>query len=150
MILIQIILITIEYSAIFTFISHLFLDIKISVVTELLLVFIMFMASEFLIDKVTQPEFYYSTFSMNGEIIEKEILGENSYFPGEKKAKLYKNILYVMPAGQGRLIAKKISPYQDIENRSDYNKNTLIMCTLGNIIIFSGIGVILFNKKELK
>ena len=53
-----------------------------------------------------------------------------SRFPGEKKAKEYKNILYIMPAGQATMILNKLSPEQDVENRRDYNNTILLLSSI--------------------
>ncbi len=129
-IIFNIIIITIEYSAIFTFISLICSDINLSTVIGLVLAVIMIATSFYLIEKVNEPQYYYSTVSYGNKIIETSIMSENLRFPGEKKAKQYKNILYIMPAGQGTMLLNKLSQDQDIENRRDYNNTILLLCSI--------------------
>lgn len=129
-ILLDMMIIIIEYSAVFTFIALICSDINLSAVIGLILVFILFITSSFLIEKVNEPQYYYSTISIGEEIIEKTIMGENIRFLGEKKSKVYKNILYIMPSGQAAMILNKLSPDQDVENRRNYNNTKLILCSV--------------------
>lgn len=129
-IIVDIIMITIEYSAILTFISLVCSDINLSTVIGLVLAVIMIATSFYLIERVNEPQYYYSTVSEGDKIIEKSIMSENLRFPGEKKAKQYKNILYIMPAGQATMLLNKLSPDQDVENRRDYNNTILLLCSI--------------------
>ena len=129
-IIFDIIMVTIEYAAIFTFIPLICSDINLSTAIGLILVVIMIATSFYLIEKVNEPQYYYATTSIGDEIIEKEIMSVNIRFPGEKKAKEYKNILYIMPAGQATMLLNKLAPDQDVENRRDYNNTILLLCSI--------------------
>jgi len=87
-ILFEIIINGIEYSAIFTFISLLFKDVKLSIMSSLLIVIIMFIASTLLIKIATARKYYYSTTYGEEGIIDQTIIGENTNFPRRRKNKI--------------------------------------------------------------
>ena len=78
------------------------------------------------------------TINESGEMITKE--EPNPRYPTEKEMKIYQTIVDFLPAGQAFQIA----------GGNNTNFNILPVYSLVNVIIFTGAGLIIFNKKELK
>ncbi len=77
---------------------------------------------------------------MNGvaHIIESE---PNPNYPSEFTRTISKVILYIMPTGQ----ALEMIPYEEGKDMQEF-----LLYSLGTILVVNGIGIYLFNKKELK
>ena len=64
----------------------------------------------------------------------------NPKYPSKEKRKLCKTLLDVNPAGQMFQIAGRATP----------NLSVFPLYSLGIIVIFTGVGLVFFQKKELK
>ena len=128
----------IAYSSIFTFIVMLISNKTITAITTIMLAFgmIMFVLICF---RIIDAQEYIQTASMvNGEMKFEEV--KNPKYPSESKKKVYQTLLDINPAGQMFQLAGRSAP----------NLKVLPLYSLGNIIVFTGLGLVLFKKKELK
>lgn len=147
-ILLDVIMIIICYTAIFNFVSIVCSNITLSTVVCLVITIIMYICT-FLLQPIANSEEFYQTavINENGEIeIQKKI---NPNYPGEIKKKICKLILYYIPTGQGMEILEYLGSLEIIKEK-EMNTKLLPIYSLSVIILISGVGIYLFNKKELK
>lgn len=131
----------IGYTSIFTFVTLICSEITLSTVINIVLILVMFVSTQFLIQVVNAREYSYSTsYGENGEIISQEIIGKNPNYPGENVKEICKRILYTIPTGQADII---------LNNMENTDKQILLYST-GMSVAISLLGIITFNKKELK
>ena len=151
-IIINSVLIVTVYATIFTAVSMVFREAIVSTAFGLLLGFTMLTSSFYLGRQIAMDMFYYGKTRINGELTEVRIISENPNFPGEKKRNFYQKILYLIPTGNAVMMSNKISKTEefDVENRGEYSNRMIMMSSVGEIIIFTLIGMGLFNKKQLK
>jgi hypothetical protein len=64
----------------------------------------------------------------------------NPKYPSEEKKKVCQTLTDIIPAGQMFQLAGRTVP----------NLKVLPLYSLGEFIVFTGIGILLFKKKELK
>ncbi len=128
----------IAYSSIFTFLAMIISNKTITAITTIMLAFGMMFYSLMAFDRLSQPE-YIDTMIMKDGVQEIINTKNNHYLEGEKR-KLVQLSIDIIPAGQMFQIAGRTSP----------NLKVLPLYSLGIIIVFSGVGLVLFNKKELK
>lgn len=64
----------------------------------------------------------------------------NPHYPNEMQRKIYQTLLDINPAGQMFQIASKAA----------LNFKILPIYSLGIIIVFTGLGLVIFQKKELR
>ncbi len=129
---------TIAYSSIFTFIAMMISNKSITAVVSILLAFGLMMIAMTCFNIILAPEYVESASIVNGETkIEKM---PNPKYPSETKKKIYQFLLDINPAGQMFQLAGRTSP----------NIKILPIYSLSIIIIFTGTGLFLFKKKELK
>ena len=64
----------------------------------------------------------------------------NPKYPSEQKKKVFQTLLDINPSGQMFQIAGRTAP----------NLKVLPLYSLGIVVIFTGVGLMIFNKKELK
>lgn len=103
-----------------------------------MLAFGMMFYSLMVFDRLSQPE-YVDTMIMKDGVQEITNIKNNHYLEGEKR-KAFQLSIDIIPAGQMFQIA----------GRTVSNLKTLPIYSLGIIVVFTGAGVILFKKKELK
>ncbi len=128
----------IAYSSIFTFISMIISNKTISAVTSIMLAFGLMMGALICLRIIDTQEYIQSASMVNGEMKFEEI--KNPKYPSESKKKVYQTLLDINPAGQMFQLAGRSSP----------NLKVLPLYSLGIIVVFTGAGLVLFKKKELK
>lgn len=128
----------IAYSSIFVFIAMMFSNKTITAITTIMLVFGMIFYSLMVFDRLSQPE-YIDTMIMKDGVQEITNTKNNHYLEGEKR-KLFQLSIDIMPAGQMFQIVGRTVP----------NLKVLPIYSLGIILVFTGAGLVLFKKKELK
>lgn len=140
LIFIDIIGIVFAYSAVFTFISMLLSNKTISVIISIALFFAFMIISITLFSLIEAPEYRKVSKIVNAETQEIELVTEkNPRYLTEEKRNLYENILNFIPQGQAILVA----------GRADTDFVKLPLYALSEMIIITGIGMYLVNKKEL-
>lgn len=87
---------------------------------------------------VDMQEYVQSVSMIDGEMKSEEI--PNPKYPSEQEIKVYQTLLDINPAGQGFQLA----------GITDVNLKVLPLYSFGILVIFTGAGLVLFNKKELK
>lgn len=128
----------IAYSSIFTFIAMMISNKTITAIVTIVLAFGMMFYSLMEFDRLSQPE-YIDTMIMKDGMQEIINTKNKHYLEGEKR-KLIKLSIDIIPAGQMFQIAGRVAP----------NLKVLPLYSLGIIVIFTGAGLVLFKKKELK
>ena len=63
----------------------------------------------------------------------------NPKYPSPEKRKMYQTLLDIIPSGQTLQMQER-----------DSNLEILLVYSLGILVVFTGSGLVLFNKKELK
>lgn len=128
----------IAYSSIFTFFAMLISNKTITAICCLLLAFGMTTTALVCFNKLEAPKTIQEAILLEGETKIKEV--PNPKYPSEEKRKVYQTLLDVNPAGQMfQLVGKTVT-----------NLNILPIYSLGIIVVFTGTGLVLFKKKELK
>ncbi len=150
MIILNATMITITYSAIFTFIAFVLSDTTAATSLVLLVTFLMFLAGLHLVNKIGESEYFYAITMEGDEIVEAIKMEKNPFFLGEEKRKIYQNILYCIPSGDAMLMANKFIRTTDIEHRLDYNNTIMELYLAGETVLFTLAGMVIFNKKQLK
>lgn len=142
LVLLGCILITvIAYSGIFTFIAMMISNKTITAIVTIMLAFGAMVTALSCFYVLEAPEFIENAIIQNGDTGELEIVQEpNPKYPSETKRKVYQTMLDINPAGQMFQIAGSEAP----------NLKVLPLYSLGILILFTGTGVALFRKKELK
>lgn len=131
----------IAYSSIFTFIAMVISNKTIISVVNIMLAFSLIMIALMCFNKLDAPEKIQTGSLTNAETGEMEwTYVPNPKYPSEAEKKIYQTLSDINPAGQMFQIAGRTTP----------NLKILPIYSLGIIIVFSGIGIVLFNKKELK
>lgn len=128
----------IAYSSIFTFVAMIISNKTITAIVSIMLAFGMMFYSSMAFDRLSQPE-YINTMIMKDGVQEIINTKNNHYLEGEKR-NLIQLSIDIVPAGQMFQIAGRVAP----------NLKVLPLYSLGIIVIFTGAGVVLFKKKELK
>ncbi len=143
-VLLNILMITIAYSAIFTFIVLTCSNITIGTAISMILFIIMFIAN-IIIDPIASADKYnYNIYeNENGELV-KEIAGINLNYPGDVKKKIAQSINYLIPFSQAQEI-----------NNITYSKNieelyTMQIYAFVETLLVTLIGLYIFKNKELK
>lgn len=128
----------ISFSSIYTFIAMLISNKTITAITCIMLTLGMMMISVVCFNVInaepTIPQGYYD----NGELKYEQV--QNPRYPSELKRNVYQTIVDILPSGQMFQIA----------GRTTANLKVLPLYSLGVFIVFTGTGIILFNKKDLK
>ena len=143
-VLLNILMITIAYSAIFTFIVLTCSNITIGTAISMILFIIMFIAN-IIIDPIASADKYnYNIYeNENGELV-KEIAGINLNYPGDVKKKIAQSINYLIPFSQAQEI-----------NNITYSKNieelyTMQIYAFVETLLVTLIGLYIFKNKEVK
>lgn len=126
------------YSSIFTFIAMMISNKTVTSIISIMLAFVMIFYSLMAFDRLSQPE-YIDTL-INNDGIQEIVKTKNRHFLKDDKKKLAQFSIDIIPAGQ---------MYQ-LAGRSVPNLKVLPLYSLGEFIVFTGIGILLFKKKELK
>lgn len=128
----------IAYSSIFTFLAMLISNKTITAITTIMLAFGMMFYSLMVFDRLSQPE-YIDTLIMKDGVQEIINTKNNHYLDGEKR-KLFQLSIDIIPAGQMFQIAGRTVP----------NLKVFPIYSVCIIVVFTGVGLVLFKKKELK
>ena len=128
----------IAYTGIFTFMAMIISNKTITAVVSIMLVFGMMMNAMICFNKLEAPKTIQEATMINGEIKIEEV--PNPKCPSEKQKKVYRTMLDINPAGQMFQIAGRTVP----------NLIVLPLYSLSIIVVFTGAGLVLFQKKELK
>lgn len=128
----------IAYSSIFTFIAMIISNKTITAIVCIMLSFGMMMVALTCFNILEAPKTIQEATMVNGETKIEEL--PNPKYPSDSKKKVCQTILDINPAGQ---------MYQ-IASRSSANLKILPLYSLGILVIFTGAGLVLFRKKELK
>lgn len=126
------------YSSIFTFIAMMISNKTITAIVTIMLAFGMMFYSLMIFDMLSQPEYIDALIVKDGvqEIINTK---NNHYLEGEKRKVLQLSI-DIIPTGQMFQIAGRTAP----------NLKVFPVYSLGIVVIFTGVGLALFKRKELK
>ncbi len=128
----------IAYSSIFTFIVMMISNKTITAIVSIMLVFGLMIFSVTSLNILSAQEYIQSGSLVDGEMqFQKE---KNPRYPSEDERKVHQILIDINPAGQMFQIAGRVAP----------NLKVLPLYSLGIIVIFTGAGLVLFNKKELK
>lgn len=133
-------LIILSYSSIFTFIAMIITNKTITAIVSIMLAFGMIFYVLTALNFLSQGE-YVEQYTLGGT--DSEITTEtvkNPYYLTGTKRKLVELSVDILPAGQAYQIAGRTTP----------NLKVLPLYSLGVLVIFTGIGILLFKKKELK
>lgn len=131
------ILVIIAYSSIFTFVAMICSNKTVIAITTILLAFGMIFFVTYCYNILTTPEYIQVGNIVDGETQLKEEY--NPKYPSPEKRKVYETLLDIIPAGQTVQIQERNS-----------NLEILLGYSLAIIVIFTGSGLMLFKKKELK
>lgn len=128
----------VAYCAIFTFIVMILSNKTISAVVSILLGFGLLMFALMCLNVLNTSEYIQVATMLDGntKIEEKP----NPKYPSETKKKVVQTLLDINPAGQA---------YQ-LSGRAYAHLKILLLYSFGIIIIFTSIGLLIFEKKELK
>lgn len=128
----------IAYSSIFTFIAMIISNKTITAIVSIMLAFGLMIVALTCFNILATQEYIQEGSLVNGEMKFEEV--KNPKYPSEEKKQLCQNLLDINPAGQMFQLAGRTSP----------NIKILPIYSLGIIVIFTGAGLVLFKKKELK
>lgn len=136
---IDILFVIVAFSAIDTFIAMICSNKTYTAIGSIMLVFVMMMVALTCFNMLcASPTIQTVTMGESGEMITNE--EPNPKYPTEKEMKIYQTIVDILPTGQAFQIA----------GRNNTNFNILPVYSLVNFIVFTGAGLAIFNKKELK
>ena len=127
----------IAYSAIFTFIAMLCSNKTIIAITTILVAFGMMLFTTYCFNILNTPEYIKVASLVDGETQFKEEY--NPKYPSPEKRKVYETLIDIIPSGQTLQIPERES-----------NLGILLVYSIGIIVVFTGSGLLLFKKKELK
>jgi len=128
----------IAYSSIFTFIAMIISNKTITSIVSIMLAFGLMMIALTCLNTLEAPKNIQSATMVNGETKIEEV--PNPKHPSEEKRKVYQTLLDINPAGQMFQLAGRTAP----------NLKVLPIYSLGILVIFTSIGLVLFKKKEIK
>lgn len=128
----------IAYSSIFTFLAMIISNKTITAIVSIMLTFALLMNAMICFSKLEAPKTIQEATIVDGETKIEEV--PNPKYPSEKQKKLYRTMLDINPAGQMLQLAGRVVP----------NLSILPLYSLGIIVVFTGTGLVLFKKKELK
>lgn len=131
----------IAYTSIFTFLAMIISNKTLMAIISILLSFGLIIFALSWLNVLQAPQYIQAASITNGETGDFEMIQEpNPKYPSKSKRKIYQTLLDINPAGQ---------MYQ-LAGRSVPNIKVLPIYSLGIIVITSGIGLVLFKKKDLK
>ncbi|MBP3635650.1 MAG: ABC transporter permease subunit [Bacilli bacterium] len=128
----------IAYCSIFTFIAMMISNKTITAIVSIILVFGLMMCALTSLNILSAQEYIQAGAFVDGEMqFKKE---KNPRYPSEEERKVHQTLLDINPAGQVFQLAGRSAP----------NLKVLPLYSLGIIVVFTGAGLVLFKKKELK
>ena len=127
-----------SFASIFTFLAMLISNKTITAVVSIMLAFLMMMAAVICFNKLEAPPTIQQANMVDDEMKFENV--PNPRYPNEAKRKLLQTIVDIVPAGQMFQIAGRTVP----------NLKVLPLYSLGIFVVFTGAGILLFKKKELK
>ena len=127
-----------SYSSIFTFIAMLISNKTITAIVSIMLVFGMMMVAITCLNILSAQEFIQEGSLVDGEMKFEEV--PNPRYPSEEKKKVCQTLVDIIPAGQMFELAGRATP----------NLKVLPLYSLGEFVVFTGAGILLFKKKVLK
>ena len=133
-----VLLLSIAFASIFTFIAMVCSNKTATSIICLVTVFAMMFGSTMLFNLLSAPPTTVEYSMVDGQFEPQEV--PNPRYPTEQERKIYQTILNIMPQGQ----AFSIVGYED------WDYKVLPFYSLGVIIIFTGAGLIIFKRKDLK
>jgi len=131
----------IAYSSIFTFVAMIISNKTITSIVSIMLAFGLTIFALVCLDILQTPKFneYASiTDSESGGV--KMLREPNPKYPSEEQKKVCQTLLNINPAGQ----------MFQLVGRNSVNLKILPIYSLGIVVVFTGTGLVLFRKKELK
>lgn len=128
----------IAYSSIFTFMAMMISNKTITATVSIMLAFGMIMGALTCFNILAAPKTIQEATMVNGETKIETV--PNPKYPSEKKKRWCQALLDVNPAGQMFQLA----------GRSEGTSKVLLLYSLGIIVVFTGAGLLLFKRKELK
>lgn len=129
----------IAYASIFTFIAMMISNKTITAIVSIMISFGLMMIALTCLNILQAPEFNdYATIEETGEYKIEQV--PNPKYPSEAKRKVYQALLDINPAGQMFQIAGRTAP----------NLKVLPIYSLGILVVYTSLGLVLFKKKELK
>lgn len=126
------------YNALFTFIAMIIQNKTTASVISILLAFALIFISLIIFNILASPPTIQTANIINGTTEFKE--ERNPKYPTETERKIYETIFDIIPSGQA---------FQ-ITNEDEKNLKILPVYALITTTIFTGIGLIIFKKKDLK
>ncbi len=158
--LIYIFLLILAYSSIITFIGMSISNSTVVVLTIMIITvgsFVFGFYSRSVAEKIEHP---YSIFQdESGELVTEILDDYNSRYPGDFLVNLHDKLLKINPLGQALTICQEaVTIYDGVEywqmlgsfTTKDIDMSKFPIYSLADIIVFTGLGLIVFNKKELK
>mgnify|MGYP001864065903 FL=1 len=133
-----VLLLSIAFASIFTFIAMVCSNKTATSIICLVTVFAMMFGSTMLFNLLSTPPTTVEYSMVDGQFVPQEV--PNPRYPTDQERKIYQTILNIMPQGQ----AFSIVGYED------WDYKVLPFYSLGVIIIFTGAGLIIFKRKDLK
>ncbi len=141
MLIVCIFITIIAYSSIFTFIAMIISNKTITAIVSIMFAFGLMIMALIWLNILQAPKFIETASITNGDTGAVEIVKEpNPKYPSETKKKVCQTLLDINPAGQMFQVAGRSAP----------NIKILPLYSLGILVIFTGAGLVLFKKKELK
>lgn len=129
----------IAYSSLFTFIAMVISNKTIASIVSIMLAFGLMMYALVCLNILQTPKFNdYATIEETGEYKIEQL--PNPKYPSETKRKVYQTLLDINPAGGMFQLAGRTAP----------NLSVLPIYSLGIFIVATGVGLVLFRRKELK
>ncbi len=129
---------SIAFASIFTFIAMVCSNKTATSIICLVTVFAMMFGSTMLFNILSTPPTTVEYSMVDGQFVPQEV--PNPRYPTDQERKIYQTILNIMPQGQ----AFSIVGYED------WDYKVLPFYSIGVIIIFTGVGLIIFKRKDLK
>lgn len=126
------------YCSIFALLAMLISNKTINAVVSIMLAFGLIMAALTCLNILSSPPTIQQATMVGGETIIDEV--PNPKYPSEQKKKIIQTLLDINPAGEMFQIAGRTAP----------NLSVLPIYSLGIIIVTTGVGLVLFRRKELK
>lgn len=133
-------LLSLAYSALLTLLSMLIQSKAVAAVIAVAGVFVLLFSAATINSKLYEPEYYSGHFvNEDGFLEEMEPTPNPSYITGSKRF-VYETALDIIPAGQAFQLA----------SGTVKNPWRLPLYSLGIIVLSTGIGLLLFQRKEIK
>lgn len=126
------------YASIFTFFAMIISNKTITAIVCIMLSFLMMMSALVCFNILEAPPTVQQAKIVDGKTEMEEVV--NPKYPSEEKKKFCRFMLNINPAGQMFQIAGRVVP----------NLKVLPLYSIVVFIIFTGVGMLLFKKKEIK